>query len=315
MKERHGADGTHEALTEKIIRETQLAETLEKFGQEPDEIASLIRGRHQNKLYNFLLSSDFDVDRVDYLLRDALHTGVSYGYIDVNRLLRTITVDREGVRLAILNKGRQAIENFLIARYHMYQTIYYHKTVAAFELMLKKIYSLLLEETLMPDIDQIFTSEEQFSRFDDHYVWLKMGDYSGSNGVLTELIQMLRRRQPLKVVFEEASLSPDPESVKKHSRLRLLQVPRQRHLLADASGVEEDWIFFLEPPSVYLMARPDEDKAILVEKDGSFVPLIEDKTSIISLLGKAVYLSPRVYTKNDDYKGKVRKGIAECFDI
>jgi len=316
MKDLYGkADGRHESLTEKVVQKTQVQEILRSNGQDPDEIVSIVRGNHKNKLYNFLLSSDFDVDRIDYLLRDALHTGVAYGYVDVNRLVRTVTVDPEGARLAVLEKGRQAMENFLIGRYHMYQTVYYHKTVAAFELMLKTIYSQLVSSSIMPDLNAVFASEDQFCKFDDHYVWTKMAEHAGTNNYLKELITMLRTRQPIKVVFEETSLTPDEDTVKKQSRLRLVQFPLQHDLLSKTSGVESEWIFFLEPPSIHLMASQEDDTAIMVQKEDKCVQLVEDNTSIVNLLGKSTFLSPRVYTRNDEYRDKVRKGITACFGI
>ena len=108
----------------------------------------------------------------------------------------------------------------------MYQTVYYHKTVAAFELMLKTIYSQLVSSSIMPDLNAVFASEDQFCKFDDHYVWTKMAEYAGTNNYLKELITMLRTRQPINVVFDETSLPPDEDTVKKQSRL-LTSTPRR----------------------------------------------------------------------------------------
>ncbi|HDI02462.1 MAG TPA: HD domain-containing protein, partial [Ignisphaera sp.] len=136
----------HEDITKMLILDNpEIKETLSYYGYDPKEIVAILEGKHREPLYNQLVSSDLDVDRMDYLLRDALHTGVAYGTIDIHRLITTIVVDGEG-NLAILDKGIDALENFYIARLHMYRTVYYHKTLVGYELLLRKIYEKLAYE-------------------------------------------------------------------------------------------------------------------------------------------------------------------------
>ena len=136
----------HEDITKMLILDNpEIKETLSYYGYDPKEIVAILEGKHREPLYNQLVSSDLDVDRMDYLLRDALHTGVAYGTIDIHRLITTIVVDGEG-NLAVLDKGIDALENFYIARLHMYRTVYYHKTLVGYELLLRKIYEKLAYE-------------------------------------------------------------------------------------------------------------------------------------------------------------------------
>ncbi|MEM4556859.1 MAG: HD domain-containing protein, partial [Sulfolobales archaeon] len=130
----------HEELATYVIEnDPYLNDVFSNYGVTPKEVSSIIRGTHKEPLYNMLLSSDLDADRIDYLLRDSLHTGVAYGMIDIDRVLHTITVDKDG-ELAVPAKSVQAIENFYIARMHMYRAVYHHKTIAAFQMMMKSIY-------------------------------------------------------------------------------------------------------------------------------------------------------------------------------
>ncbi len=71
-----------------------------------------------------LTSSELDVDRTDYLLRDSYYTGTNYGNIDANALIHWIRFDARAQRVSFAKKAIPIIENFLIGRYHMYQSVY-----------------------------------------------------------------------------------------------------------------------------------------------------------------------------------------------
>lgn len=109
---------------------------LERHGLRPEEVADLVDPPHSEEarpLLRSLLHGPIDADRIDYLQRDAHYTGVAHGAIDAVRLLETArAVDG---RLAFAEKGRAAVEGFLIGRALMYASVYYHKTVRAAEVM------------------------------------------------------------------------------------------------------------------------------------------------------------------------------------
>jgi len=109
---------------------------LERFGLDPGGVADLVdpaRGGSPSRLERAILHGAVDSDRIDYLQRDAHYTGVGHGAVDAGRLLETIRAD--GDRLAFAEKGRSAVEGFLVGRSLMYSTVYYHKTVRAAEMM------------------------------------------------------------------------------------------------------------------------------------------------------------------------------------
>ncbi|HEY2406732.1 MAG TPA: HD domain-containing protein [Polyangiaceae bacterium] len=112
----------------------------------PERVVDLVRGKHELTFLARAVSGTFDVDRCDYLLRDAHATGVSYGWFDLDWLLRSLCfgVAEEGQAppLAIDGaKGIPAIESFLLARLFMFQQVYFHKTERASEWMLAKIFA------------------------------------------------------------------------------------------------------------------------------------------------------------------------------
>lgn len=98
----------------------------------------MFQGKYHRKFFNQLISSQLDVDRLDYLKRDSFFTGVSEGNINTQRIISMMNVCEEG-ELVIDAKGIYSIENFLTARMFMYWQVYYHKTSALAEFILVKI--------------------------------------------------------------------------------------------------------------------------------------------------------------------------------
>ncbi|WP_312090949.1 HD domain-containing protein [Chryseobacterium sp.] len=97
----------------------------------------MFQGKYHRKFFNQLISSQLDVDRLDYLNRDSFFTGVSEGNINTQRIISMMNVCNE--ELVIDAKGVYSIENFLTARMFMYWQVYYHKTSALAEFILVKI--------------------------------------------------------------------------------------------------------------------------------------------------------------------------------
>ena len=117
-------------------RAPSIPEVLERHSVAPGEVADLVdppHGRERQPLLRAVLHGAIDADRIDYLLRDAHYTGVAHGAIDAVRLLDTARAHRG--RLAFEEKGRSAVEGFLVGRALMYSSVYYHKTVRAAEVM------------------------------------------------------------------------------------------------------------------------------------------------------------------------------------
>lgn len=120
----------HEIMSARLLTNPkgEIAPILLKNNIDPELVASLIFSN--NKFKNFpiwmsqLISSEIDVDRIDYLLRDSYYTGANYGSIDINGLLHWIVFDSSNNSISYVKKAVPIIENFLVGRYHMYQTVY-----------------------------------------------------------------------------------------------------------------------------------------------------------------------------------------------
>ncbi|HWI51014.1 MAG TPA: HD domain-containing protein [Symbiobacteriaceae bacterium] len=131
----------HETWVERVIGspETGIYQLLAGRNEQwPARITSIIAGTWDGPPFlKELISSQLDVDRMDYLLRDSRMCGVTYGQYDLERLIQTITVVDGHV--ALTDKGIHSAEEFLLARYFMYWNVYFHKATRAIETVLDKM--------------------------------------------------------------------------------------------------------------------------------------------------------------------------------
>jgi HD superfamily phosphohydrolase len=144
-------DRRHEEWTARIIRDpgSEAGRILRRAGM-TDEILAVYDRRYKPAFVSDLVSSQLDADRLDYLLRDSLMTGVAYGQYDLEWILINLRLARRGrdgdLRLCLnAAKGYHAAEQFVIARYLMYQQVYYHKTARAAEQMIRMALQRLVD--------------------------------------------------------------------------------------------------------------------------------------------------------------------------
>lgn len=104
-----------------LLSDDEIAPVLEENGTSPKEIAEIVSGHHR---LASIIHGDLDVDRMDYLLRDAHYTGVPYGTFDAGRLIQSLVFTDEG--LAVKENGISAAESLLIARTLMGPSVYHH---------------------------------------------------------------------------------------------------------------------------------------------------------------------------------------------
>ena len=133
----------HEEVARPLITSGEVAEVLRaELGDDaPDRIMALIRGRSASPLQG-LISGSLDLDKIEYLKRDAFMCGVNYGDIDVDRLLNSLTVvadpERGDRRVGVYEKGLSALESLLFAKYQMYRNVYWHHAVRSATCMFKR---------------------------------------------------------------------------------------------------------------------------------------------------------------------------------
>jgi HD superfamily phosphohydrolase len=134
----------HEEVARPLIASGPVAAVLTReLGPDaPDRIVGLIRGQSTSPLQG-LISGSIDLDKLDYLRRDAFMCGVSYGEIDVDRLINSLTLlgdpDTGAPTVGIAEKGLSALESLLFAKYQMYRNVYWHHAVRSATAMYKRL--------------------------------------------------------------------------------------------------------------------------------------------------------------------------------
>ncbi|HEX6966535.1 MAG TPA: HD domain-containing protein [Gemmatimonadaceae bacterium] len=134
----------HEEVARALLTDGPIADELRAHlsTDAPERVYALIRGTSESPLQG-LISGSLDLDKIEYLKRDALMCGVPYGEIDVDRLLHSLTVveNPETGRLSVgvLEKGLSALESLLFAKYQMYRNVYWHHAVRSATAMYKRL--------------------------------------------------------------------------------------------------------------------------------------------------------------------------------
>ena len=171
----HGPLASHEDFTARIILDSSLTPLLEQvyapLGVTPAQVAGLVTGHFPAGEGGFvdggidwtpalrgIVSGELDADRMDYLLRDSFYTGVNYGRYDFEWIVQNLTAEqRAGKAVMAMSKAAVfAFEDFLLSRYHMFLSVYYHHTSVSFDYMLRRYYQEAPGEFEIPSDPEAF---------------------------------------------------------------------------------------------------------------------------------------------------------------
>lgn len=162
---------THEDYTAKIILESELTPLIQKHYSDwnltPESIVALILGKEAPPesrvsfvfegvdwfpLMRAMVSGELDADRMDYLMRDSFYTGVNYGRFDLDWIVQNLqpAVKNGQAFLALSRAAAFAFEDFLLSRYHMFVSVYYHHTAVNYDYMLQRYYQEASAEFEIP---------------------------------------------------------------------------------------------------------------------------------------------------------------------
>lgn len=268
-------DTSHEKLTSKLIKESQLSDVLnEKFNIH--DIIEIIAGKGP---LGSAISGELDVDRMDYLLRDSYYTGVAYGVIDVERLIYNMEL---GDNIVLKEKGVQAAESMLLARYFMYPSVYQHHTTRIINSMFKKCLKGLFE-TRKIDPMKIY-------RYDDADIITTARD---QRGYIKDMTQRLDNRNLFKTVFSlKLDELEDPDAVFQWGDEKIKKIEME---LSEDMNIPEGYLLVDIPeyPSF------DEMKT-RVDVDGNFMRLSDLSTIVHTLKdAKFNYADLCVYTSKE----------------
>jgi uncharacterized protein len=161
--------GHHEELTGRFLAAPRIRAALAEVAPDAAErIEAMIRGQSDSPLQG-LVSGSLDLDKLEYLKRDALFCGVPYGEVDVDRLLHALSVLRDPetgrLEVGIQEKGISALESLLFAKYQMFRNVYWHHAVRA----ATSLYKRLVQEAVSGGVIQ---PEEMIGRTDEGFLAL-----------------------------------------------------------------------------------------------------------------------------------------------
>ena len=214
-----------------ISKSSEIQEVFDEFSISSKRILDILHG---NSFISSIIDSDVDVDRMDYLVRDSRHTGVQLGSLDLDRLIDTVSYG-ENKTIIMLEKGLNSLENFYISRLHMYQAVYYHKTILGYEIQLRSIFSELSNYCCPGIFEESFLKNSiesnSFSYWDDEWIFSKLYEGLFDPSIPEELklkIKNFLDRNGPKVVYEEISFQESESRIEENViKLTKYGIPEQ----------------------------------------------------------------------------------------
>ena len=202
----------------------------------------IFRNQYSKSFLHQLISSQLDIDRLDYLKRDSFFTGVSEGSVGINRILKTMRVHKGSI--VIEKKGIYAVENYILSRRFMYMQVYLHKTVLSADILLRQIMRRVRDliqrdaAPLLPSIslgyfltDYPSASKQLTEEIIDHYMLLDDHDVLQSvkawsqekDPILRDLSQRFLNRTLPRTTFLKRKLKPQQKEELADKTFKLLK--------------------------------------------------------------------------------------------
>ncbi|MER0122333.1 HD domain-containing protein [Streptococcus sp. ZJ93] len=283
-------DTDHEEMTCQIITNsgTEINSLLRQIAPDfPEKVASVIRHTYPNKQVVQLISSQIDVDRMDYLLRDSYFTGTNYGQFDLTRILRVIRPTENGI--AFKESGMHAVEDYVLSRYQMYMQVYFHPASRSMEVLLQNLLKrakILYQNLqtffenssprLIPFFEHSFTLEDYLALDDGVMNTYFQSWIAGPDKILSDLAQRYINRKVFKsITFDTAA----------ESQLPILEA------IVSEVGFEPDYYTAIHhnfdlPYDIYRPnAKKKRTQIEILRKDGNLIELSQLSPIVHSLAG------------------------------
>ena len=258
---------------------------------------SIFKDEYPNKIFHQLISSQLDMDRLDYIRRDSFFTGVTEGNIGSARIIKMLNVKDD--RLVVDSKGIYSIENFLTTRRLMYWQVYLHKTAVGYEKILintllrakelaksgKEIFATpALAYFLRNDVDDAWFAThdealEMYSDLDDSDIWSAMKVWKKSDDkILSTLATDMLDRHLFKVeVTEEAPTEEYVNDIRQHIAARMDIPLEDTRYMMSLTELGKD------------MYNPEDDSIGILYKDGTVKDIAEASEILnVQLLSKKI---------------------------
>lgn len=325
MASSHSKSAHHEYLGKYIVQHhMQIRNILERNNLDPLEIGEIFTGERgsRNMIYTQLLHSSLDADRLDYLLRDSYQTGVTYGLVDLQYLIRLFMIvedkdmEQEDKRVLVCNKkGQHVVEHFLMSRYFHYSQVIFHKTNVAFEGLIRCLYIKLVQagEFIYKSLNDIQSAvnDDSFLDFTDSFLEVSFEKYyhKTDDEEYRLLYKMYRDRKRPKVVLEVKNLyegegSSEAILLKRYLRRepqKITQVLETKYWGYQIAPVKIEKIHGHNLASKKELYQEDLREAIkLYDEEHGISYIAEDDCSVIGKLAYYTNEMIRVYILEED---------------
>lgn len=335
-----GIDHNHETLGSHVLCNTDfeggLTRILKEGGIDPVELSNIIKGTSKNTLANQLVHSDIDADRMDYLLRDAYHTGVRLGIYDIDFLIRNMVLVNHGGHsvLAFKEEAMHVVESFLVNRYFWYSQIISDGTNYKFDLVAAKIYEYFLENGLAHSFEDLISEVSQkpmeYFTFNDSYFMAKINEYLAGrikHPMISELSVMLTQRVP-PAQIRIAPVVPTLVRGKEERDKLLDNVNKAFQWLEEIMADEfpEDWVITDLPNKDVSFTKSKKELAQkykdplygsegvkILTRSGDLELLVDRDSALTSFLAEVKNFIPRIYVSPTTYDKLEQKGILDKF--
>ncbi len=280
----------HEKISMLFMRKLNV-----EFDGKLNTALKIFTNNYSKKFLHKLVSSQFDMDRLDYLKRDSFYSGVSEGVINYERLLNMLDVKND--RPVIEAKGVYSVEKFITARRLMYWQVYLHKTVIVAEYMIMRVLKRAKELSLQ-GVELFATTAlnfflkntisendfkknkqvlEYFAQLDDYDVFASIKMWcNSSDKILASLSKMLVNRRLLRIEMQNTPF--DENYINKR---------RQQTIKKYKLSEKEIYYFVFHDSTSNYTYQPGEDNIGIVFKDGSVKDITEVSDQLnINLLRK-----------------------------
>ncbi|TRZ89319.1 MAG: HD domain-containing protein [Methanosarcinales archaeon] len=274
---------------EAILRKGSVSDVLRDNSISISAVASHIRGETS---IGQIINSEIDVDKMDYLVRDAYYTGVAFGLVDHIRLIHEISFKEN--KLVLNTGGLQAAESLLVSRFLMHPTVYFHHVSRIAESMCTHAAEFMIEnEGLSPALLQ---------RMDDAEMMMKM---KSSKGYAADIAGRLDERRLFKRALYVGFESLDSDALKFRKSMK-----RVENEIAETAGIEPGYVIVDIPEEPHLIEMRAQvlinGRMTALDKASSLVAALEKAQTDNWRLG--VFTPP-------EYREKVGKIAREFFEV
>jgi HD superfamily phosphohydrolase len=322
LQDVNGEGFTHEYLTYQIVKnDEEIKSILKGEGVDAedvyDEVVNILNPElesYEEPILRDIINSSLDCDKLDYLLRDSYHLGVKYGMFDLQRILHTITKTKDGKKLCIKEKGKDALENYRLGRHLMHAQVYEHHTRLIAESMFLLALDIAKENN---DFMELFRFDKNnptkflsnYISLDDHEIYRLLKEIKGKS---KNIIEMLEKRKLLKRALV-IDIEHELRDVRQRKKLVDMKDKKELRNLADEIarrvGVEPE----------YIVCRNHAISIKLYEKYGFYVlkedEHVEDLDNLSPFSSKVKSLIYFYVFSHESVKDKVAKAFSDITGI